>query len=73
MNPGKLFGLANTCLGIAAAGLVTSAQTGAAQERGGALLGKPAPAFHLNGMYHEDYSLESFKGHILVMQFGASW
>jgi hypothetical protein len=37
------------------------------------LLGKQAPAFHIHGIYDEDYSLEAFKGHILVMQFGASW
>ena len=37
------------------------------------LMGKKAPAFHFQGMYQEPYSLETFKGHILVMQFGASW
>lgn len=37
------------------------------------LLGKPAPAFRVKGIYQETYSLDMFKGHILVMQFGASW
>ena len=37
------------------------------------LVGKQAPAFHAHGIYDEDYSLEAFKGHILVMQFGTSW
>ena len=46
---------------------------GWSQERQGAMLGKPAPAFQVQGIYGESYSLESFKGHILVMQFGASW
>ncbi len=39
----------------------------------GPLVGKKAPAFHVQGIYGEDYSLETFKGHILVMQFGTSW
>jgi hypothetical protein len=39
----------------------------------GALVGKPAPEFHVQGIYSEAYSLEPFKGHILVMQFGTSW
>ena len=43
------------------------------QERSGALIGKQAPQFHIQGIYNEPYSLETFKGHILVMQFGASW
>jgi hypothetical protein len=37
------------------------------------LMGKKAPEFHIQGIYQEPYSLETFKGHILVMQFGASW
>jgi cytochrome c biogenesis protein CcmG, thiol:disulfide interchange protein DsbE len=44
-----------------------------AQSRQGALVGKPAPAFSLQGIYGETYSLDQFKGHILVMQFGSSW
>jgi hypothetical protein len=44
-----------------------------AQSRQGALVGKPAPAFQLQGIYEESYSLDQFKGHILVMQFGSSW
>ncbi len=45
----------------------------AAQSRQGALVGKPAPSFRLQGIYNETYSLDQFKGHILVMQFGSSW
>ncbi len=44
-----------------------------AQSRQGALVGKPAPGFQLQGLYNETYSLDQFKGHILVMQFGSSW
>jgi hypothetical protein len=44
-----------------------------AQSRQGALVGKPAPSFQLQGIYNETYSLDQFKGHILVMQFGSSW
>jgi hypothetical protein len=44
-----------------------------AQSRQDALLGKPAPNFQLQGIYDERYSLDQFKGHILVMQFGSSW
>jgi hypothetical protein len=47
--------------------------TSQAQSRQGALVGKPAPSFQLQGIYNENYSLEQFKGHILVMQFGSSW
>jgi hypothetical protein len=38
-----------------------------------ALVGRPAPSFQLQGIYGETYSLDQFKGHILVMQFGSSW
>jgi cytochrome oxidase Cu insertion factor (SCO1/SenC/PrrC family) len=44
-----------------------------AQMNQGPLMGRPAPAFHVQGIYGEPYSLESFKGHILILQFGASW
>ena len=44
-----------------------------AQARADALVGKPAPKFQLQGIYGEQYSLDQFKGHILVMQFGSSW
>ena len=44
-----------------------------AAERPGPLVGKPAPQFQIQGIYGESYSLETFKGHILVMQFGTSW
>ena len=46
---------------------------GQAQSRQSALVGKPAPSFQLQGVYNETYSLDQFKGHILVMQFGSSW
>jgi len=39
----------------------------------GPMVGKTAPEFHIQGIHDEAYSLETFKGHILVMQFGASW
>ena len=39
----------------------------------GPLVGKKAPAFQVAGIHSETYSLETYKGHILVMQFGASW
>jgi hypothetical protein len=42
-------------------------------SRPGPMVGKVAPEFHIQGIYNEPYSLEAFKGHILVMQFGASW
>ena len=44
-----------------------------AEARPGPLVGKTAPAFRVEGIFHETYSLETFKGHILVMQFGTSW
>jgi hypothetical protein len=44
-----------------------------AQSRQSRLVGKPAPSFQLQGIYNETYSLDQFKGHILVMQFGSSW
>jgi hypothetical protein len=44
-----------------------------AQSRQSRLIGKPAPSFQLQGVYNEAYSLDQFKGHILVMQFGSSW
>ncbi len=44
-----------------------------AMSRQSALVGKPAPNFQLKGIYDESYSLDQFKGHILVMQFGSSW
>jgi hypothetical protein len=37
------------------------------------MVGQKAPAFQVQGIYGENCSLEAFKGHILVMQFGASW
>ncbi len=49
-----------------------SAQNGEPVGRG-PMLGKQAPAFQVQGIYNEAYSLDTFKGHILVMQFGSSW
>ncbi len=62
-------------LSIMFAGFVAAVHAPAADiETGnGPLVGKPAPEFHVQGIYHESYSMEKFKGHILVMQFGASW
>ena len=42
-------------------------------DRPGPLVGKTAPSFRVQGIYGESYSLDTFKGHILVMQFGSSW
>ena len=42
-------------------------------QRQGALVGQKAPAFNIPGISGEPYSSETFKGHILVMQFGSSW
>ena len=53
--------------------MVALSASGADTVKQGPLLGKPAPAFHVQGIYQENLSLETFKGHILVMQFGASW
>ena len=54
-------------------GCLVSVAQSQAQPRKSRLLGKPAPAFQLQGIYNETYSLDQFKGHILVMQFGSSW
>ncbi len=67
--------LGTVCTGFLAA-LLTMFHPGdlaKGQERGGSMIGKPAPEFHVQGIFNENYSLEKFKGHILVMQFGASW
>lgn len=53
--------------------LITFSASAAAPIEQGPLVGKPAPAFQVQGIYHENCCLEAFKGHILVMQFGASW
>lgn len=60
-------------LAAALFGCCTFAPDGRAQSRQSPLVGKPAPSFHLQGVYGETYSLDKFKGHILVMQFGSSW
>jgi hypothetical protein len=59
------------CLATLLAACCLAAQ--AASNRSGSLVGQKAPEFLLHGIYSEDYSLEAFKGHILVMQFGTSW
>ncbi len=64
--------LLSTALCLAPAILALSAG-GAQTYKPGPLVGKPAPAFQVQGIFGESLSLESFKGHILVMQFGASW
>jgi hypothetical protein len=53
--------------------IVALSASGAERFKQGPLVGKPAPAFQVQGMLEENLSLEAFKGHILVMQFGASW
>jgi hypothetical protein len=53
--------------------MVALSASGADAVKQGPLLGKPAPAFRVQGIYEESLCLEAFKGHILVMQFGASW
>jgi hypothetical protein len=64
--------LLRTVLWLAPAVIALSA-SGAGPVKQGPLLGKPAPAFQVQGIYEETLSREAFKGHILVMQFGASW
>ncbi len=54
-------------------GCCAYALPGAAQSRQSGLVGTAAPGFQLQGIYNETYSLDQFKGHILVMQFGSSW
>lgn len=53
---------------------VSSNRLMATSARGpGPMVGKRAPEFQIQGPFDESYSLKTFKGHILVMQFGASW
>jgi len=52
---------------------VSGASLEARRTGPGPMVGKGAPAFHIQGIFDELYSLETFKGHILVMQFGTSW
>ena len=56
----------------ALAGLCWLRHDSYAQSRG-IRVGQKAPDFHITGIYNEPYSLETFKGHVLVMQFGSSW
>ncbi len=60
-------------LGIALLGCSSLEQVARAQDRQGPLVGKPAPEFHVQGIFNEPFALDTFKGHILVMQFGSSW
>jgi hypothetical protein len=53
--------------------VASGASFAARRTEPGPMVGKAAPAFHIQGIFDEAYSLETFKGHILVMQFGASW
>jgi hypothetical protein len=55
------------------AGIGSFHSEGRSQEGPGPMVGKPAPAFQIQGIHGESYSIETFKGHILVMQFGSSW
>jgi hypothetical protein len=64
---------AGLVLAAALLGLCAQVSLCQGQPRQEALVGKPAPSFQLQGIYNETYSLDQFKGHILVMQFGASW
>jgi hypothetical protein len=59
-------------LAAALTGLCGLPHDGYAQSRGTSL-GQEAPDFHITSIWAEPYSLETFKGHILVMQFGSSW
>jgi hypothetical protein len=52
-------------------GLAALNREGRSEE--GPMVGRPAPPFQVQGIFGESYSRETFKGHILVMQFGASW
>jgi hypothetical protein len=69
----RLVWCSRTLLAAALLGCCTVAVRSQAQSRQSALVGKPAPSFQLQGIYNETYSLDKFKGHILVMQFGSSW
>jgi hypothetical protein len=75
MQRNPLSSLLQACLCVMFLGALFRAltQPAEAQGRGSGLVGKPAPEFHVDGIYNETYSLEKFKGHILVLQFGASW
>jgi hypothetical protein len=72
MKAYDLRGFLRTVLWLAPVILAVRASGGAGVKQG-PLAGKPAPAFQVQGIYGEDCSLEAFKGHILVMQFGTSW
>jgi len=75
MQSSRLTSLLQACFCVLVCGTVAwdLPQVAHAQGRGSGLVGKPAPEFHVDGICNETYSLEKFKGHILVLQFGASW
>ena len=54
-------------------GLSAVKREGYGAEKPGPMVGRTAPAFQVQGIFGEPYSLATFKGHILVMQFAASW
>ncbi len=60
-------------LAVILVGFCGSSLAAGSQVGQGPLVGKKAPAFQVQGIFHEPYSLETFKGHILVLQFGTSW
>ena len=60
--------LAALLIGVSSGSLAAKSPEGP-----GPMVGKTAPAFQIQGIFDESYSLETFKGHILVMQFGSSW
>ena len=63
----------SSCLALALlAGFSACAQSQKQIGRG-PLVGRKAPAFQIQGIFNEAYSLDTFKGHILVMQFGSTW
>jgi hypothetical protein len=72
----RLFGKGSNWQGAWMAAVLLGGWAGdraCAQDRQGPLLGKPAPAFQVQGIYGEPYSLQLFHGQILILQFGASW
>ncbi len=74
MQTSPVAGFLNSCFAVAAGVFLFGGLSSPAySQQRGSLVGKAAPEFHIQGIYNESYSLEKFKGHILVMQFGASW
>jgi len=53
---------------------VSAALIGAASgQTGQPMLGEPAPLFELPGVQGETVSLQSLRGKLVVIHFGASW